>query len=338
MIYRIGSFNVRNLNYPVSKDGKRSFDTIATIIKNENFDVIALQEVLSDKVWEQLKMYLGTDWQFSWERPPQYFGEAKSDSRGEGYAYIWNTKKLDLIEIDVDGHTRKFLPRIWKQYRAQGQKLIREPYYARFTPKGKVGGCFCEIRLINTHIVYGDNTKTGESVRYCEFLKLVSNVYENVANKRYGDTTALANGMDVKTLSTIIGHISAETTLNIYTHITDNMQRSAANKIEQGFGRNEGSISEDKQTPDQATKTQQTAKFEPKQPKIRRPGTGCISQLGDHLFEGRYSPTNAYGKRISKNVYAKTREECEEKLAELITQMNAEITAEKERLKGEQSA
>ena len=151
-------------------------------------------------------------------------------------------------------------------------------------------------------------------------------------------TTALANGMDVKTLSAIIGHISSETTLNIYTHITDNMQRSAANKIEQGFGRNEGSLSEDKQTPDQTVKTPQMAKFEPKQPKIRRPGTGCITEINDHLFEGRYSPTNAYGKRTPKNVYAKTREECEEKLTELIRQMNAEIAAEKERLKAEQSA
>ena len=151
-------------------------------------------------------------------------------------------------------------------------------------------------------------------------------------------TTALANGMDVKTLSAIIGHISSETTLNIYTHITDNMQRSAANKIEQGFGRNEGSLSEDKQTSDRTVKTPQTAKFKPKQPKIRRPGTGCITEINDHLFEGRYSPTNAYGKRTPKNVYAKTREECEEKLTELITQMNAEITAEKERLRAEQSA
>lgn len=151
-------------------------------------------------------------------------------------------------------------------------------------------------------------------------------------------TTALANGMDVKTLSAIIGHISSETTLNIYTHITDNMQRSAANKIEQGFGRNEGSLSEDKQTPDQAVKTPVRAKFEPKQPKIRRPGTGCITEINDHLFEGRYSPTNAYGKRTPKNVYAKTREECEEKLAELIAQMNAEIATEKERIKAEQSA
>ena len=146
-------------------------------------------------------------------------------------------------------------------------------------------------------------------------------------------TTALANGMDVKTLSAIIGHISSETTLNIYTHITENMQRSAANKIEHGFGRNEGSLSEVEKTPDQAVKTPQKAKFEPKQPKIRRPGTGCISKINDHLFEGRYSPTGADGKRMARNVYAKTREECEEKLAELITQMNAEIAAEKERLK-----
>lgn len=187
MIYRIGSFNVRNLNYPVSKEGRRSFETIAKIIKDEEFDVIALQEVLSDKVWSQLRMYLGADWDFAWERPSQYLGESKADSRGEGYAYIWNTRKLDLVEIDVDGHTRQFFPRIWKQYRADGKKLIREPYYARFTPRGKVAGCFCEIRLINTHIVYGDSNKSGVEDRYCEFLKLVGNVYENIANKRYGD-------------------------------------------------------------------------------------------------------------------------------------------------------
>lgn len=111
------------------------------------------------------------------------------------------------------------------------------------------------------------------------------------------------------------------------------MQRSAANKIEQGFGRNEGNLSEVKETPDQTVKTPQKAKFEPKQPKIRKPGTGCVTMINDHLYEGRYTPTNAYGKRMAKNIYAKTREECEEKLAELITQMNAEIAVEKERLK-----
>jgi len=187
MIYKIGSFNVRNLNYPVSKEGIRSFDTIAAIIKNEEFDVVALQEVLSYKVWEQLKLFLGDNWQFAWERPTQYFGESKADPRGEGYAYIWNSKKLDLVEVNVDGVLRRAHPQIWKKYRANGTRLIREPYYARFTPRGKVAGCFCEIRLINTHIVYGDSNKLGEAMRYGEFLKIVGNVYENIANQRYGD-------------------------------------------------------------------------------------------------------------------------------------------------------
>ena len=44
--------------------------------------------------------------------------------------------------------------------------------------------------------------------------------------------------MDIKTLSAIIGHNSAATTLNIYTHITDEMQRNAAEKIGQSLGAN----------------------------------------------------------------------------------------------------
>ncbi len=42
-------------------------------------------------------------------------------------------------------------------------------------------------------------------------------------------------------------------------------------------------------------------------------------------------------KKLLKNVYAKMKEECEILLAELIKEMKAEIQAEKERLKQEQS-
>ena len=55
--------------------------------------------------------------------------------------------------------------------------------------------------------------------------------------------------------------------------------------------------------------------------------------INDHLYEGRYTPTNAYGKRESHNIYAKTREECEEKLAELIKTMKAEIAGMKKQAK-----
>jgi len=45
--------------------------------------------------------------------------------------------------------------------------------------------------------------------------------------------------MDVKTLSTIIGHVSAKTTLNIYTHITTKMQENAAVNIDRGIAKAE---------------------------------------------------------------------------------------------------
>ena len=111
------------------------------------------------------------------------------------------------------------------------------------------------------------------------------------------------------------------------------MQRSAADKIERGFGRNEGTLGEDGQTPDQAPETPVRAEFEPKQPKIRRPGAGCIFRIGEKKWEGSYSPKLPNGKRKKFNIYADTREECEERLAEMIKQKNAEIAAEKERLK-----
>ena len=54
--------------------------------------------------------------------------------------------------------------------------------------------------------------------------------------------------------------------------------------------------------------------------------------MNDHLWEGKYSPIDAHGKRISRNVYAKTREECEKKLAAMIEEVKKEIAAEKEKL------
>ena len=52
-------------------------------------------------------------------------------------------------------------------------------------------------------------------------------------------TNALAYGMDIKTLSTILGHVSSATTLNTYSHVTDEMRQRAAVKIDQGIAKAE---------------------------------------------------------------------------------------------------
>ena len=133
-------------------------------------------------------------------------------------------------------------------------------------------------------------------------------------------TLALEEGMDVKTLSAILGHVSSDVSLDVYAHTTTTMQQEAAKTIERRISQNRSLMFTPSNVPQKAEKIP----FTPKKPKHRKHGTGCVSELNDHLFEGRYSPF-VNGKRISYNVYAKTREECEELLAELISTVKPEL-------------
>ena len=132
-------------------------------------------------------------------------------------------------------------------------------------------------------------------------------------------TSALEHGMDVKTLSTVIGHVSSATTLNVYAHVTDEMRQKAADKIDRAITGTEPPQEKELKPPSRTA-------FQSVKGKYRKPGTGCISQINDHLWEGRYSP-KINGRRMARNVYAKTEAECEEKLAELIRETKREIAA-----------
>ena len=132
-----------------------------------------------------------------------------------------------------------------------------------------------------------------------------------------------AGGAALQNVVDIIGHVSSSTTLNIYAHVTDEMQRTAAAKIDLGIGK-KTPTAEAENTPRKPA----PSTFQPYKGQRRKPGTGCISQINDHLWEGRYSPV-VNGRRMARNIYAKTEAECEKKLAELIRQMKSEIAAEK---------
>ena len=134
--------------------------------------------------------------------------------------------------------------------------------------------------------------------------------------------------MDVKTLSAMLGHVSAATTLDIYTHITDDMRLTAAANIDRGIGK--AASQEDALEPGQEAAPAQVEKpsmtdFKPYVGRKRRSGTGCVTEINDHLFERRYSPKWPDGKKHARNVYAHTREECEEKLKVLIIEMKTEL-------------
>ena len=55
-------------------------------------------------------------------------------------------------------------------------------------------------------------------------------------------TAALAYGMDVKTLSAVVRHRSSGTTLNVYTHATESMERQAQHEHKRENSRGCGSF------------------------------------------------------------------------------------------------
>lgn len=136
-------------------------------------------------------------------------------------------------------------------------------------------------------------------------------------------TMSLEHGMDIKTLSLLLGHVSADTTLDIYSHVTDEMQKKAAENIDCKIAR-KARKEEIRGNTHENRDDSGVTKFEPYRGKIHKPGTGCVSQINESLWEGRYSP-KVNGKRMARNVYAHSREECEELLAEMIRQMKEEI-------------
>ena len=146
-------------------------------------------------------------------------------------------------------------------------------------------------------------------------------------------TNALEHGMDVKTLSTIIGHVSSATTLNVYAHVTDDMQRQAATKIDRGIGRAETPIESS-----QATTSHTMTDFKAQRGKRRYWGSGYLGQTKGGRWNGRYTVTWPDGTKRTRDIYADTAEECEKLLAVMITEMKTEVAAEKERLRAENRA
>ena len=126
------------------------------------------------------------------------------------------------------------------------------------------------------------------------------------------------------------------TTLNIYSHITDTMQQQAAVRIDRKIGGTDAQMPEPeppKASEQPTAKAPTEAKFEPYKGKIRKPGTGCVYQINDTLWEGSFYPRMPDGKRKKFNVYTKTRAECEKLLEEMIAEKKAEIVAEKAKAK-----
>lgn len=178
MNYIIGSFNLRDFNFSnVSNDGlneklQRDFHKISQIIIEEKFDVIALQEINAPLPLHYLVSILN----YSKNLMREYayvFGTnmPASNKDPERYGFIWNIKKLKLLETKRNNNPSYYA-------NAGGISLIRPPYYARFTTWGTHNGVPIELRLVNTHI----KDAPREEDRIKEFNILVKQVLPRICD------------------------------------------------------------------------------------------------------------------------------------------------------------
>lgn len=201
MSYRIGSFNMYKFQaYRSDDEIRKNLDKIASIIQKERFDIIALQEIFSKQAMDRLLERLGPSWTGAWDSP-----RARTAQAAEGYAFLWNTKRIELAHSLTASGPKTYYPRIYNQYRidrrAGQQPLVRNPYFARFHPLHT----FFEIRLFNIHIMYsqGKRDSSGNSgqktlasclinlsdakMRKNEFNIIAKYIYTKEADKRYGN-------------------------------------------------------------------------------------------------------------------------------------------------------
>ncbi len=191
MSYRIGSFNLYKLNFRSDNEVRKNYEKILKIIEQEKIDIIAMQEVFNEG---SLKLIFGENskynkWAYAWAKPEK----SKSSTAAEGYAYAWRKDRFQLsYTTDLSGNKKIYEPRIINQYQKHTyDDLLRNPFYARFTPAPMSGGGYFEFRIINTHIRFNknedDESDFGEiPMRKNEFEILAKSIYPKIADRVYG--------------------------------------------------------------------------------------------------------------------------------------------------------
>ena len=201
---RVASFNVRNLNSAVEKDSRKSRDIkrMADLVKD--CDIVVLQEVIAENMINvssnvgaerSLTRELGLHWEGKWvdsqthSKKNPYLGE---DRRGEGYAFLWNTQRVELIKEN----DRVIYPRRYGDYMlapdTEQIRLRRDPGYGRFKLKTRP----VEIRVINVHIISNKPDQANMTVdvdggaitmRKLEFDVLAGRIFKKIDDDRLSE-------------------------------------------------------------------------------------------------------------------------------------------------------
>lgn len=211
--YRIASFNIekfgsRSVEFFNGQSSRKDLAAIADIINDNQIDILAIQEISHQSALksliEALSLQTATEirpprksnltrdtygystprWEGRWAKPASSY----SDRAAEGYAFIWNRDRIQLVTNYED---ESFEPRIG--FYLRNGEMVRAPFIGRFMPiKSR-----CEFRVINAHLAWeqpanfkqeGDeegNDTQSKAIREQELELLLDAVYPRLAYKQY---------------------------------------------------------------------------------------------------------------------------------------------------------
>ena len=190
MPYTVISFNLRNI-YASAMD--RDWNVVAEIFRMERADIVAVQEIFSELPIKHLCRRLNVGFLSDW-RYRMVSRQTCQNGRGEGYAILWNARRVDLspiVKVSESG-ARTVVGWHEPEIRTEwSRSLMRPPCVARFIP---VGWCvpFIELRVIATHIIWEENAYlrgrsnelTDKALRKEEYRALSERLFPRVGKNR----------------------------------------------------------------------------------------------------------------------------------------------------------
>ncbi|MCL2813900.1 MAG: hypothetical protein FWD23_04810, partial [Oscillospiraceae bacterium] len=166
MSYKIGSFNIESKQHSAGEIGRDLFGVIYDVIRDEDLDIFALQEVLKQSEFDSIKRNLPLGWTGC------FANSGKGVHSRYGFAFFWNEYRFKECSRDK-------LPQILDYYKSETH-LNREPFFGRFVPIGI--GAFREYRLINIHLTSGDSQQ-----KKIECETVFGKIYNEADTHRFGN-------------------------------------------------------------------------------------------------------------------------------------------------------
>ncbi len=184
--------------------------------------------------------------------PAEYIGAYLQEAERIGYLAIFYLELTSglrrgelcaLLMSDLDVESRVLSISKSAMHR-KGKTIIQPPKTKNSIRKVVLPQATVDLILKN-HEQFGDNPIMFPSLHSGDYLvpdwlyRMHSNILETIGAEhiRFHDmrhtfsTMAIQHGVDIKTLSGMLGHYSSSFTLDTYTHITQKMQEDAAHKV-----------------------------------------------------------------------------------------------------------